>query len=268
MDYIPVFIANGFYKSKTEFVREHVVYNPYVKWPQVQRYLGVPKLIHYRDSILVNMEFNRHTQMHYMDIHVGYDEIAYEKVQTLRWNSFENRPILNVSEYCSLLRKITNSSKSRIFATLEIMKNNPKLIVFYNFDYELDILKQLCEENEIIYSEWNGHKHCPIPKSSRWVYLVQYSAGAEGWNCIETNTILFYSSSYSYKISIQAAGRIDRFNTPFTDLYVFRLYSDSSIDKAIRTCLSEKRDFNEKAFERCCKESSTLENNSQKLQAL
>ena len=249
MDYIPIFLANGFYKNRTEFIREHVVFNPYVKWPQVQRYLGVQKLIHYRDSILVNMEFKRHTEMHYIDICVDYDKTLYDKTQSLRWNPYEHQPIINASGYCSVLRKITNTSNSRIDKTLEIMRSNPKLIVFYNFDYELDILKQLCESNSIIYSEWNGHKHCPIPKSESWAYLVQYAAGAEGWNCIETNSILFYSSSYSYKISIQAAGRIDRFNTPFTDLYVFRLYSESSIDQAIKACLKEKRDFNEKAFE-------------------
>ena len=101
---------------------------------------------------------------------------------------------------------------------------------------------------DIPFAEWNGHVHQPLPSGERWAYFVQYFAGSEGWNCIETDTIIFFSQSYSYKTTVQTEGRIDRLNTPFRDLYYYYLMSSSPIDLAIRKCLKMKKDFNVKGF--------------------
>ena len=247
-DYIPVFVANGFYKNKTEFTREHVVYSRFTKYPKIDRYLNTGKLIRLRNSILVDMDFKRQTIAHHEDVYVAYDILKYKDVGRTRWNPYTDEPIVNASELCYTWRKIVNSDESRQVAILELFEKHPKMIVFYNFDYELDILKGLYYGDNTEIAEWNGHKHQPIPTGKSWVYLVQYTAGAEGWNCIKTDTIVFYSQNYSYKIMQQSAGRIDRLNTPYTDLYYYHLKSKSGIDLAISKALREKKNFNESKF--------------------
>lgn len=247
-DYIPVFLANGFYKNKTEFTREHIVYSSYTKFPKVDRYLGIARLERLRDRILVDMDFDRKTIQHHEDVYVSYDIPKYKDTIRNRWNPYKNEPIEQASGLCYVLRRIVNEDTSRQTALLDIVADHPRVIIFYNFDYELDILKNLVYINDgdcLDIAEWNGHKHQPIPESDKWVYLVQYTAGAEGWNCIKTDTIIFYSQNYSYKIVQQATGRIDRLNTPYTDLYYYHLKSRSGIDLAISKALKEKKKFNE-----------------------
>ena len=247
-DYIPVFVANGFYKNKTEFIREHVVYSIFSKYPKIDRYLNTGKLIRLRNSILVPMDFKRQTIPHHEDIYVKYDVSKYRDAGKLRWDPFKQEPIKDASGLCYVWRRIVNSDQSRQVALLELFEDHPKMIIFYNFDYELDILKEVFSGIAVDIAEWNGHKHQPIPESRRWVYLVQYTAGAEGWNCISTDTIVFFSQNYSYKIMQQAAGRIDRLNTPYRDLYYYHLKSRSGIDLAISKALSQKKNFNEGRF--------------------
>lgn len=247
-DYIPVFIANGFYATKTEFNREHVIFSRWTKYPKVDRYINTSQLIWFRNQILVDMDFERLTTSHHEDIYVKYNVSMYRDISRNRWNPYENGPIINAAELCYIWRKVVNTDESRQVALLELFEKHPKMIVFYNFDYELDILKSLGYGNDVEIAEWNGHKHQPIPESDSWVYLVQYTAGAEGWNCIKTDTIVFYSQNYSYKIMQQSAGRIDRLNTPFKDLYYYHLKSRSGIDLAISKALKEKRKFNESKF--------------------
>lgn len=247
-DYIPVFIANGFYKNRTEFIREHVIYSRFSKYPKIDRYQNTGRLIRLRNRILVDMDFKRETISHHEDVYVKYDIPKYKDVIRNRWDPYKNEPIQQASGLCYVLRRIVNEDESRIVAVMEIMEKSPRVIIFYNFDYELELLKNLAISSEVEIAEWNGHKHQPIPDSDSWIYLVQYNAGAEGWNCVKTDTIIFFSQNYSYKVMMQAAGRIDRLNTPFTDLYYYHLKSRSGIDLAISKALNAKKNFNEGKF--------------------
>lgn len=249
MDYIPVFVANGFYKNRTEFLRRHVVYNNFSKFPKVDHYVEQGILLKLRRSILVDMPYERHTTRHVKNVLVGYDEEKFELVAKKRWHIYEDRPIKDVGELFIVMRKLVNSDQSRLDAVIKLMAKHERLIVFYNFNYELDKLRTLadiCSDYDI--AEWNGQRHEEVPKSDKWVYLVQYTAGAEGWNCIETNATIFYSLNYSYKINHQAKGRIDRLNTKYTDLYYYILRSTSMIDNAIMKSITLKKNFNESQF--------------------
>ena len=257
-DYLPVFLANGFYKNKTEFTSEHIVYSRFTKYPKVDRYINTRRLERLRDRILVDMEFDRKTISHHEDVYVNYDISMYKAVARTRENPYEtvvwsngsihNAPIKTAGELCYTWRKIVNSDVSRQIAVLEIYEKHPRIIIFYNFDYERDILLNLYYGEDVEVAEWNGHKHQPVPDGNKWVYLVQYTAGCEGWNCIRTDTIIFYSQNYSYKVMAQASGRIDRLNTPYKELYYYHLKSRSGIDLAISRALTNKKKFNERKF--------------------
>ena len=322
IDYIPVFIANGFYKNRTEFKREHVVYSRFSKFPKVERYLGVQKLIRLRNQLLVDMPYDRHTVRHIRYITVDHDKEQLQRVINDRWNIYTDEPLTDVAEMFRVGRRLVNGDPSRIEVVRQLVKKHPRLIIFYNFNYELDELRKFGEEwlnsresetdslsstngkafpNERVSSsnekslstlvsagrtdttsspesgtaqtqnhtrpvrsagassatpsdtpsravkEWNGQKHDPLPSTDEWIYLVQYTAGAEGWNCVTTDAMSFYSLNYSFKVWHQAFGRIDRMNTPYTDLYYYVLLSKSMIDGAIMKALKEKKSFNERS---------------------
>lgn len=246
LDYIPVFIANGYYQNRTQFKREHVVYNTYSKFPKVDHYVNVGTLVRYRNQLLVHMPYKRHTTRHSVDVPVTFCPDQMNTVLKKRWNIYEERPIESLAELFYLMRKVAYSNPSRLDAVRMLMRKHPRLIVFYNFDYELKALRSL--SSEIPVAEWNGHKHEEIPTSDRWLYLVQYVAGAEGWNCTTTDAMVFYSLTYSYKNWHQAHGRTDRLNTPYSDLFYYTLLSKSSIDLAVMKSLSSKKSFNEAKF--------------------
>lgn len=245
LDYWSVFVANGFYKNKTEFIREHVIYSRYTKYPQVERYINTQRLMRLRDKILIDMTVQRHTVPHHEDVYCNYDIQFYKEVFKKRWDPYKDEPLKQASELCYVLRKIVNSDESRQTKLLELLEDHPRAIIFYSYDYERDILMNLGYAEGTQIAEWTGHKHEPIPESEKWVYLVNYASGAEGFNCISTDTIIFYSQTYSYKTLLQSIGRIDRLDTKFIDLYYYHLKSRSGIDLAISKALKEKKQFNE-----------------------
>ena len=247
-DYIPVFIANGFYANRTEFYTMHAVWDRYSKFPKIKKYLNTPKLIRLRDRILVKMNTERYTVQHHETIWAEYDKENYKKARKDRWDYATNMPIETASGLYICLRRIVNSDPSRLKIVECILQERKKAIIFYNFNFERDLLKGLFDGKDYEVAEWNGYAHQDVPKGNKWVYLTQYTAGSEGWNCIRTNTIIFYSESYSYRVMTQAAGRIDRMNTPYIDLYYYHIKSHSDIDMAISKALAEKKDFNQRRY--------------------
>ena len=248
IEYLPVFLANGFFRNKTEFNNEHVEFSRYAKFPKIERYRNTRRLDRLRDRILVNMNYRHDIQKHNEDVYCTYDVKKYKYVIKNRWNIFKEEPIQDAGGLCHVLRRVVNSDESRQVKLLEILENHPRAIIFYNYNYERDILLNLAYERGTEIAEWTGHAHQPIPDSDKWVYICQYNSSCEGWNCIRTNCVIFYSQNYSYKIMTQAAGRIDRLNSPFDKLYYYHLKSRSGIDLAISKALSQKKKFNERKF--------------------
>ena len=248
MDYVPVFLANGFYRNRTDFNQQHVIFSPYTKYPSVLKYVNVRRLMRLRDRVLVDMDFNRSTRSEHENITCTYDRQLYMAAQKRRWDVFKEEPIQNAGGLCYVLRKVVNSDSSRLDALDDILKIRKKIILFYNFDYEREAIIEHLTKRRYPFSEWSGHAHQEIPSADKWVYLVQYTAGCEGWNCIKTDTTVFYSQNYSYKVMEQACGRIARLNTPFEILHYYHLVSQSPIDRAIANAIKTKKNFNERRF--------------------
>lgn len=247
LDYIPVFVANGLYKNPTQFKQEHCVYAAFSKFPKIIRYTNVSTLEKYRNMLLVEMPYQMHTHRNIEKVTVSHDAKLFHKVVRDRWHVYEERPIQDAAELFQVMRKVVNSDASRINAVRQLMEAHPRLIVFYNYNYELEILRTLGGSGVAI-AEWNGHKHEQIPDTERWVYLVQYVAGAEGWNCTSTDAMCFYSLTYSYKNHMQALGRIDRLDTKFIELYYYILMSNSVVCRAVWNSLGGKKVFNERKW--------------------
>lgn len=244
IDYLPVFLANGWYDNATDFKRQHVVYRPFVRYPIIDRYIGTDKLERLRNEVLVEMPYLKHTKriVNYLD--VGYDRDLVMELQKNRWNPETEEPFQDYAELWRFIRRTVNSDPSRIEAVKMLWKLHPRLIVWYNFDYELELLRTAF--NPALYREWNGHRHQDLPDSDVWLYFVQYQAGAEGWNCTSTDAMCFYSLTYSYKNWEQAQGRIDRLDTSYKNLYYYVLQSDAWIDHKLVRTMGEKKDFNER----------------------
>lgn len=247
-DYIPVFIANGFYRNRTEFCAMHAVYSAFSKYPKIEKYLDTDILEKYRDEILVTMPYEKRTIHHHIDIKCDYNKALYLKVWKDRWDPYKDGPISEPSALFYCMRKVVNSDDSRYRNIGELFKQHDRAIIFYNFTYELERLRTLCDNVGIPFREWNGVYHQDVPNERKWAYLVQYSAGSEGWNCVSCDTIIFLSQNYSYKTMVQAAGRIDRINTPYEHLYYYHLKSYAPIDIAIAKALKSKKQFNESAY--------------------
>lgn len=246
LDYAPVFIANGFYRNITDFKTKHVIYEAFSRYPKVKGYFAETRLEVLRNDVLVEMPYERHTtrMLNYLD--VDFNQDLFNMVFIRRWNPYEEKPVKDIAEVFRLMRRVVNEHPSRLEMVRKLMTCHDKLIIFYTFNYELEILRTLGEDVPI--AEWNGHKKQPIPDTDKWVYLVQYTSGAEGWNCTQTNAMIMYSMTYSYKNFEQVQGRIDRLNTPFDILYYYILASNSVIDHGIKDSLSRKKSFNERKF--------------------
>lgn len=247
MNYIPTFIANGFYRNKTDFINRHVEYDRFAKFPKVKAYHGTAILEKHRRDILVPIENHKTTHRRKIRERTTYDKRLY-KILLTRFNPYSNEPIENPSEFTQTARKIVSSSENRQEAFRKLVMKINKVVVFYNYNYELGIILSILSDTGKDYAQWNGHIHEECPTSDNWVYVVQYTAGAEAWETTDTDSMIFYSPNYSYKIMEQAEGRIDRINTKYKELKYYYLVSDSPIDKAVLNSVKNKKKFNESAW--------------------
>ena len=125
-----------------------------------------------------------------------------------------------------------------------------RVVVFYNYNAELEQLKQLLERLDRPYSEYNGHRKDlrAFQESSEGVVLANYGSASTGINdFVIASTMVMYSLTTSYIDFEQAKKRIDRIGQTKKPLFYF-LIMKGTIDARVYHSLQEGKDFDERMY--------------------
>lgn len=142
-----------------------------------------------------------------------------------------------------------NSNKTTMLRDL-LESTNDRVIVFYNFNEELEKIEDMCIRMERPVSVVNGQRKdlkC-YEKDQDSVTLIQYQAGAMGLNLQKANKIIYFSLPLSSELFEQSKKRIHRIGQKNSCFYYY-LITERSIEEKIYEVLGQRRDFTNKLFE-------------------
>ena len=142
-------------------------------------------------------------------------------------------------------------SKDKLQAFQELLEStNDRLIVFYNFNAELEALKGICDSVERPYSVVNGESKdlYAYEHESGSITLIQYQAGAMGLNLQKANKIVYFTPPLSSELFEQSKKRIHRVGQSKTCFYYY-LTCGGSIEEKIYRTLAMRKSYTEALFE-------------------
>lgn len=248
-DYATVLIANGFVRNRTTWYDEYCV-------TKSQPFFHI---VDHKNKDVIDMMIRRiFIKMDYQSDKKRIERVipiqarsAGEEKEILMTHKAPGAqmPFTTFAAAIAYVRMNCYDKSKKTEALRKIIEKHKKIIVFYNFLSEKLEIERAAIDANVTINFYNGQRHDPIPDTDEWVYGVQYNSGAEAWNCITTNAMVFYSPNYSYKTMEQAHGRIDRVNSPYECLYYYMLLNELNIDNKVMNALSSKKDFNEKMLE-------------------
>lgn len=132
-----------------------------------------------------------------------------------------------------------------------ITSTNDRLIIFYNFKAEYEILAALCKKLKRPVATMNGSLKdmSAYEKESNSVSLVQYQAGAMGLNLQKANKIIYFTLTDKSELFEQSKKRIHRIGQDKPCFYYY-LLTTGSIEWRMLDVLKMRRDYNDKLFEK------------------
>ena len=142
-----------------------------------------------------------------------------------------------------------NSNKTTMLRDL-LESTNDRVIIFYNFNEELEKIENVCNKLERPVSVVNGSKKDlkAYDKEETSVTCIQYQAGAMGLNLQKANKIIYFSLPLSSELFEQSKKRIHRIGQKKSCFYYY-LITEKSIEEKIYEVLGQRRDFTNKLFE-------------------
>ena len=150
------------------------------------------------------------------------------------------------------LRQLSSQYNSNKTAALKdlLESTNDRVIVFYNFDKELEIIQEICNKLEKPISMINGHEKNlkNFTECNDCVLLGQYQAAAMGLNLQLSNKIIYFSLPLQSELFMQSKKRIHRIGQEKTCFYWY-LITKNSIEEQIFETLKQRRDYTNKLFE-------------------
>lgn len=143
-----------------------------------------------------------------------------------------------------------SNEKLKAFTDL-VESTNDRLIVFYNFNNELEQLKYVCDALERPYSVVNGTDKdlYAYDNFNGSITLIQYQAGAMGLNLQKANKIIYFTPPLSSELYEQSKKRIHRIGQQFSCFY-YNLICTGSVEEKIYKTLEMRKDYTEALFER------------------
>lgn len=251
-DFQAYFVAAGYVKNKTAFMREFC---------QVQTFKGYPEIVGYYDEHILKAYWKRLTVC--PDTQAMLDELPAEQHKTYHFKPSptykrflkerldeDGNFIDTVMGYCHYCRRLCLTAEKLQWVSDYLSGLGTNAVFFYNYIAEGEELEKVAKKALPKGAKvWRiDGKHHDIPTADTIgkydIVLAQYASGSESLNLQFMNHMVFVSPNYSYTTSIQARGRIKRIGQK-QNMFFWYLVCDGTIETDVYACLRGKSDFAE-----------------------
>ncbi|MBL0992197.1 MAG: DEAD/DEAH box helicase [Escherichia coli] len=266
--YPQLFISNVFRKPKKEFEQLFVI--------KQMRQMGSMRFMQitgYRNEHLLEQMIDEASVKYKRDKGYLPEDYVYKTKKPAMYNKLKKSRLYkddndlrveldNSSKLFNSLRQVSHGflngiskqvSKEpfeRLDAILET-HNNERVVIFYNYKWEAEMLKQLLDKLKRPYGEYNGSVKDlkPFKNNDNGVVLAQYKSASTGINdFVISNVMVFNSMPLSSTEYLQAKGRTDRHGQDKTPLY-YHIVPDTPIEKKIFSVVTNGKDFTNEMIE-------------------
>lgn len=259
-DTMNYFIMWGFYKNKTQFMREHAIYsdmflgNRVIKkptdWTKKEELkekfnsFSVQKPTEYfvdlPDTRTKNISFKKSPE---------YNKVLKDRVLETddELILFDTQPKLQAG-----LRYYANQTDKLKYTEMLAEGTNENILIFYQFIKERDSLVQLSKKLKKKLYEVNGQNFNLPSKEERGdlknsITIAQYQSGSAAIELQYCSQVIIYTPSYSYIDHTQALGRAVRYGNK-NKVTIYQYVTKGTIEPAVYNALKNKKDFTEKLF--------------------
>lgn len=177
-----------------------------------------------------------------------YKEFMKDRIVTVDDVELVGDTVLTKRLYAKQLCGAYNKDKLDAVQDL-IQSTNDRIIIFYNFNVELEALKRICSELDRPVSEVNGNVKDLIAYETRSdsVTLVQYQAGSMGLNLQKSNKIIYFTLTDRSDLFEQSKKRIHRIGQ-YRPCFYYTMICKGSVEESVHNTLQKRMDYTDELF--------------------